>query len=202
MNVISLKDYAKQNNISYEAVRQQVVRYTTELGEHIIKDGRQHFLDEEAVAFLDSKRQKNPVVLIQQDKDEQINELEHQVKELLVKTAAQADRISELSEWKAENAVAIAEANQRQLRLEVSEKEVKLLEGFLQDAKTEISVLTDEKNEAIRKASEELSAARKREEEKDKRIQELENRTFGDYLKGLFRKKDKECELNGNCKQT
>lgn len=165
MNIISLKDYAKQNNVSYEAVRQQVVRYADELGEHIIKDGRQQFLDEEAVAFLDGKRQKNPVVIVQQDKDEQIKELELQIKELLVKTAAQADRISELSEWKADNAVAIAEANQRQLRLEASEKEIKLLEGFIQDAKTEIGALTEEKNEAVRKVSEAEQKAQKASED-------------------------------------
>lgn len=58
MHVISLRDYAAQKGITYEAVRQQVVRYKDELEGHIIKDGRQQFLDEEAVSFLDAKRQK------------------------------------------------------------------------------------------------------------------------------------------------
>ena len=72
MKTVSLKDYAEQKRVSYEAVRQQVIRYKKELGNHIIRDGRQQFLDEEAVAFLDEKRQKNPVTVIQQDKNEQI----------------------------------------------------------------------------------------------------------------------------------
>lgn len=76
MPVISIKEYAKNNNISYEAVRQQVVRYADELGDHLIKEGRQQFLDEEAVAFLDARRQKNPVVIYQAAKDERIEELE------------------------------------------------------------------------------------------------------------------------------
>lgn len=118
MKVVSLKDYAAEKNISYEAVRQQVVRYKNELGSHVIKDGRQQFLDEEAVAFLDAKRQKNPVAIIQQDKNERIEELEDQVKQLLIKTAAQADRISELAQWKADNALAIAEAGQTKLLLD------------------------------------------------------------------------------------
>ena len=87
MNVISLKEYAQNNRISYEAVRQQVVRYAEELGDHIIKDGRQQFLDEEAVAFLDGKRQKNPVVVYQASKDEEIERLENQNKELLIELA-------------------------------------------------------------------------------------------------------------------
>ena len=74
MKTVSLKAYAEQKRVSYEAVRQQVIRYKKELGNHIIHDGRQQFLDEEAVAFLDEKRQKNPVTVIQQDKNEQIED--------------------------------------------------------------------------------------------------------------------------------
>lgn len=152
MNVITLRDYAKQNNISYEAVRKQVVRYADELGDHIIKDGRQQFLDEEAVAFLDAKRQKNPVAIIQMDKDDQIESLERENKDLLLKIAIQADQIAELSAWKADNAIAIAESNQRQLLLEEKTEQVEalvkektLLEGFVQDAKAEIEAQKAEK---------------------------------------------------------
>ena len=167
MNVISLKDYAAQKNISYEAVRQQVVRYKDELGGHVIRDGRQQFLDEEAVAFLDAKRQKNPVAIIQQNKDEQIEALEEQVKQLLIKTAAQADKISELSEWKAENSLLIASAEQSRLALEAAQEEKKLLEGFIQDAKKEIAALTEEK-------AQELAEARQRAEEAEGREKEAQ----------------------------
>lgn len=167
VNVISLKDYAAQKNISYEAVRQQVVRYKDELGGHVIRDGRQQFLDEEAVAFLDAKRQKNPVAIIQQNKDEQIEALEEQVKQLLIKTAAQADKISELSEWKAENSLLIASAEQSRLALEAAQEEKKLLEGFIQDAKKEIAALTEEK-------AQELAEARQRAEEAEGREKEAQ----------------------------
>lgn len=96
MNVISLRDYAAQKGISYEAVRQQVVRYKDELEGHIIKDGRQQFLDEEAVAFLDAKRQKNPVTIIQQSKDEELEMLRQQKEALLVKVAEQGDKLDAL----------------------------------------------------------------------------------------------------------
>lgn len=101
MNVTTLRDYAKQNNISYEAVRKQVVRYAAELEGHLIKDGRQQFLDEEAVAFLDAKRQKNPLAIIQQSKDEAIAELERENKNLRIQLEnAQADLIAEQKENK------------------------------------------------------------------------------------------------------
>lgn len=100
MNVISLKDYAKNNNVSYEAVRQQVVRYKNELSGHVIKDGRQQFLDEEAVAFLDNKRQKNPVVIFQQDKDDRIENLENENKRLLLKITDLQDKLFVVQEEK------------------------------------------------------------------------------------------------------
>lgn len=152
MTVISLKDYAAQNNISYEAVRQQVVRYKDELEAHIIRDGRQQFLDEEAVAFLDGKRQKNPVSIIQQSKDEAIEELRLEKEQLLLKVAAQADKISELSQWKADNALAISGAAQTQLLLDTTRIE-------LDQVKADLISQTAEKENAHREAAEAVQRA-------------------------------------------
>jgi hypothetical protein len=209
MNVISLKDYAKQNNVTYEAVRQQVIRYADELGEHIIRDGRQQLLDEEAVAFLDAKRQKNPVVIIQQDKDEIIEQLRKEKEQLLTKIASQADKISELSEWKSDNAVAIAESNHRQQLLEDGEKKIELLEAqnaSLSDENARIDREAQEAQKTAQRVVDELTAVYESEKKRledeahlllqraeaaEKRNKELENRNLGDYLKGLFRKKGK-----------
>lgn len=158
MKTVSLKDYAEQKRVSYEAVRQQVIRYKKELGNHIIRDGRRQFLDEEAVAFLDEKRQKNPVTVIQQDKNEQIEALEEQVKQLLMKTAAQADRIAELSEWKAEKAVAIASAEQQKLLLEERTKRVEQLESTAKEALDKLQ----EAENAAREAEDKLRQAEER----------------------------------------
>lgn len=98
MQVVSLKDYAKNNNISYEAVRKQVNRYADELGEHIIKDGRQQFLDGDAVSFLDAKRKKNPVVIYQANKDEEIERLQKEKEALLLKLAAVQDQLIRIQE--------------------------------------------------------------------------------------------------------
>ena len=103
MNVISLKEYARVKSISYEAVRQQVARYRDELGEHLIKDGRQQYLDEAAVAFLDERRQKNPVVIYQENKDEELERLRENYQATLEalsdareRIIAQQDKIYEL----------------------------------------------------------------------------------------------------------
>lgn len=53
---ISLKDYANELGISYEAVRQQVNKKQAELEGHIKNIGKTRFLDEEARRILSSKK--------------------------------------------------------------------------------------------------------------------------------------------------
>lgn len=76
--MITLKDYAKKKNVSYEAVRKQVVRYKTELGEHLYKKDKTQYLDEEGELFLDQRRAASPVIMVEQAKDEKIDELTRQ----------------------------------------------------------------------------------------------------------------------------
>lgn len=85
--MVSLKEYAKNKGVSYEAVRKQVNRYKDELKGHISKVNRTQYLDEEAVAFLDSKRAENPIIIMESGKDEEIQRLEMENKALLLKVA-------------------------------------------------------------------------------------------------------------------
>ena len=116
MELISLKEYARIKSISYEAVRQQVARYREELGEHVIKDGRQHFLDEQAVAFLDERRQKNPVVIYQENKDEELELLRADRQRLLEELNLAKDRII----MQQEKLYELAGAEQKMLLLEAT----------------------------------------------------------------------------------
>ena len=158
MGLISLKDYAAMHNISYEAVRQQVVRYADDLQGHIVKNGRQQLLDDVAVAFLDEKRQKNPVSIIQMDKDQEIEDLHRENENLLRKIAVQADKIAELAQWKADQAVLIAEATHKQLLLDEKAKELDILEDSLKESERR------------------LQEAKERADQLQKRLHEEENR--------------------------
>lgn len=148
MNVITLRDYAKQNNISYEAVRKQVVRYQDELAGHLIKDGRQQFLDEEAVAFLDARRQKNPVAIIQIEKDDKIEQLENENKQLLLKLATVQDAL--LTEKDKTNTL-LAEKNAQVALLEADNEAARAeVAGAKKDAQEAHKALT-EAQEDLRK---------------------------------------------------
>lgn len=75
MGATSIKDYAKSRKITYEAARQQVKRYEKELQGHIRKQNRTQYLDDYAVGLLDDHRQQSPVVVVNQDRDAELEQL-------------------------------------------------------------------------------------------------------------------------------
>lgn len=115
--MVSIKDYAHQKGVSYEAVRKQVKRYEKELEGHIHKQGRTQFLDDEAVAILDERRAQNPIVIYEQGKDDELerlreeNQLLHNKVEYLQDRLLQSnDKIQLLQEEK----IALLEAAKEQ----------------------------------------------------------------------------------------
>lgn len=82
MKVMTIKEFAEEQKVSYEAIRKQIVRYQDELKDHISVTGRTQYLDEWAVDFLKKRRREQPVILMNQDKDEEIESLKRQVDSL------------------------------------------------------------------------------------------------------------------------
>lgn len=122
MGVMSIKDYAKARKISYEAARQQVKRYAEELDGHIAKQNRTQYLDDYAVELLDDHRQQSPIVIVNQDRDEEIERLRVENKALLQQIAALQDRLLTAQEGAIEAAKATA-------RLEAAEADRSRLEA-------------------------------------------------------------------------
>lgn len=129
--MITFKEYAERNNITYEAVRQQVARYSEELEGHIIRKGRVQFLDEEAVLFLNEHRSPLPAVIYREDPriaelEQQLKQTEAAAKELWEQIQKQAATIDKLVDQNRElqlkaESVARLEASNKQ-REEANEK--------------------------------------------------------------------------------
>lgn len=83
--MITIKDYAAEKNVTYEAVRKQIVRYKKELKNHIVKKNRTQFLDEYAVNFLNDRRKENAITVINTERTEYIKELEQDNRRLYKK---------------------------------------------------------------------------------------------------------------------
>ena len=100
--MITIKDYARGRGISYEAARQQISRYMERevdgfrLADHISKVDRTQYLDDEAVAFLDERRAKNPVIIQQEERDETIDRLRAEVDLLQKRLIAAQDEYRDL----------------------------------------------------------------------------------------------------------
>lgn len=170
MGLTTLKDYADRNNVTYEAVRSQVARYREELGEHIVKDGRQQFLDAYAVAFLDDHRARNPVVVYNASKDEEIERLRLENEQLLKKVAA-------LSDWKAEKALEIAAAAHTQLLLDTAQGQLEEARREIFSKENEVAAARQEAAAAAQRVEEAVEAVSEKDSELDQVRQELEEAT-------------------------
>lgn len=91
--MVSIREYAQNKGVSYEAIRKQVNRYRNDLDGHISKINRTQYLDEIAVEFLDSKRSENPIVVMETERDEEIKRLESENRALIVKVAELQDAL-------------------------------------------------------------------------------------------------------------
>lgn len=96
--MITIKDYAKQKGVSYEAIRKQIKRYDAELEGHLIKQNRFFMLDDEAVQFLDGKRSENPVIVYEQNKDEELEQLRQENKMLLIQMNTVQDQLGKVQQ--------------------------------------------------------------------------------------------------------
>jgi chromosome segregation ATPase len=96
--MITIKDYAKQKGVSYEAIRKQIKRYDAELEGHLIKQNRFLMLDDEAVQFLDGKRSENPVIVYEQNKDEELEQLRQENKMLLIQMNTIQDQLGKVQQ--------------------------------------------------------------------------------------------------------
>lgn len=159
--MLTIAEYAKSRSVSYEAVRKQINRYSIELDGHISRQGRTQYLDSEAEAFLDSRRQKDPVFVLD-DRDRVLQEKEQRIAEL-------EDMLQKMTlQYQAEHAIAMI-AEERQTMIEDQKEQIRSLI-------TDRRQIEEEKDAAIRKVhAQELDLLAMR---KEKELEEERNRTL------------------------
>ena len=127
--MITVKEFAKKQHRSVQAIYQSIDRYKLQLEGHIKKVGRTSYLDDEAVAFLEAKREQNPVVVYQQDKDEELELLRKNADVMKAKIAELQEKVNKSQEdyiaLQAENAKLLALPAETEKKLAVAEVELK-----------------------------------------------------------------------------
>ncbi|WP_303814887.1 hypothetical protein [Acidaminococcus timonensis] len=204
--MITIKDYAKQKGVSYEAIRKQIKRYEDELEGHLVKQNRFLMLDDDAVRFLDSKRSENPVIVYEQNKDEELEQLRKENKVLLIQMNTVQDQLGKvqqkliaemnttklLTNEKVQYLEYKAQAEQKDLQLQdlakardAAQEKADQQESLLRLKEQQIGALTAAKESAaenLQAAQTKLDELEKRAKAAEEETQRLKNRSFWDRL--------------------
>lgn len=98
MELVTIKQFADSQGISYEAVRKQLHKYSEELSGHVIPKDRTRYLDEVAVKFLQERRRESPIILQNMDQGEEISRLQDQVESLRAQLVSAQNKLLESQE--------------------------------------------------------------------------------------------------------
>ena len=83
--MLSIKDYAERKGVSTQAVYKQLKTHEKALEGHIEKISGKRYLDDEAVAYLDSQSENTPAVIVQNGTNELVEELKAENERLRAK---------------------------------------------------------------------------------------------------------------------
>lgn len=174
--MITIKEYAQKQNVSYEAIRKQLKRYASELEGHIIRQGRQQLLDDHAIEFLNTKRMENPIIVVNQENSEYIRELENKVAGL---QAILAQRNEDLQEARNLADTRLLEAS----KVKYLEKDVERLEMALNRSENDIK----QKDDELHLKNKEIDSKDLKIKELEKVVNKIKNKTL---LQRIFKRWD------------
>lgn len=98
MELVTIKQFADSQGISYEAVRKQLHKYSKELSGHVIRKDRTRYLDEVAVKFLQERRRESPIILQNMDQGEEISRLQAQLESMRAQLVSAQNKLLESQE--------------------------------------------------------------------------------------------------------
>lgn len=179
---IKLNDFADECGVSLRTVQKKLTaeRYKSDLEGEFIRTGTDGtWLTEKGATFLRSTLKTKAVGYVTTDRYERrIEELEQELYKTQREYTAYVSHATPLLQ-KASEQLALAErSGEYKERIDALEAQ----NGDLRADKEELGQKVAQAEKTAQELSDELTEAKKR-------IEELENRNFGDYLKGLFRKK-------------
>lgn len=175
--MMTMAELAKEQNVSYEAIRKSVARYKKELEGHITIRNRKWYIDDEGADFLRTKRQSSPVVIYNQKEEEELRAAKEEAEQLRKAFLDAQNRIIEL---------------QGKL-IAVNERETQFLEdrakytAFLEAHEQTTEELKNTR-EQLRTTEDILNSTRERLQHTEEELQDTKGRLqeAGTYKKSLF----------------
>lgn len=149
---MTIREYAKQKGVSYEAIRKQIARYKDDLDGHLIREKRSILLDDFAVEFLDDRRRESPVIVLNESEKESVERLKAQLEAVKNELIATQKTVITLQE---EKQLMIEAKTKYDLLLESNTEQQKMIDDLrqnLQDAKEETKKIRKERDKATAEA--------------------------------------------------
>lgn len=174
MELVTIKQFADSQGITYEAVRRQVARYSEELSDHIIRQNRTQYLDEKAVEFLKERRRESPIVLQTIDQGEEIGRLQDQVESLKAQLVTAQNKLLEAQER------VISLQDEAQKALEDRARYTALLEDH-EDQKRKLQETSDQLRRVEADRDDAVQRAQDLQTERDEAVRESKS-----YIKSWF----------------
>lgn len=130
--MIKLQDFARQCGVTDRAIQKHLKTYAAELdGLYQRKGPNGTWLSDEACEILRSKIKRQPMVILDAEQNEKLQNLENENKKLLQELAEARRLIVEKQD-------ALLEAKAVQARLEASERRTEALEADLEATKNDL----------------------------------------------------------------
>lgn len=147
--MIKLQDFARECGVTDRAIQKHLKTYAAELeGLYQRKGPNGTWLSDEACEILRSKLKKQPMVIGDSETYRENEDLKKKIELLQDKLIAAHEKIEAQQ-------LQLDQGRETLLLLQAAEKETKILEGFVADAKAEIKALHEEKNAAVAAARQE-----------------------------------------------
>ena len=89
----TIKALAQEQHCTYQAIWKLVTKYEKDLGNHVVKKGRDRFLDEYAVNYILEKRKDHPMVALNVDQSAIIESQKQEIEELKIRISALQNEI-------------------------------------------------------------------------------------------------------------
>lgn len=156
--MMTMAELAKEQNVSYEAIRKSVSRYKKELDGHITIRNRKWYIDEEGADFLRTKRQSSPVVIYDQKEKEELQaakeeadqlrkaflEAQNRIIELQGKLLAANERETQFIEDKAKYTAFLEAHEQTKEELKSAREQLRTTEDSLNDTRERLQHTEEE----------------------------------------------------------
>lgn len=154
---MTIREYARQRSVSYEAIRKQINRCQKDLEGHITTKGQTKYLDEYAVEYLDQRRSERPVSVVHWEETEVVKALRDQIDALKNELMTTQKR---LIDAQSENQLLIEAKTKYDLLLESSNEKTATIETLREDL-TESRKTSDQLRERLDDARKETDEAKR-----------------------------------------